>query len=515
VGIALCVVFGMVLASLELIPFNLLFFSALFMLLCSVLLIRSRSSTVLVFSCVALVAACRFMLGAQIHATTDINQLPLPIENIRLIGCVSGPPEFHAYRSGDKGVWIVPLKCEGLNISSQWTRRRGVVQVRVFGAPPDLNLSHGARIQLSGTLQKNTFPGGEPIDLMVSGPDDLRILTESSGFSLSGWGEQLRESAAKRLSIGLEDHPDQLAVLKALLLGYRKAVPSEITTSFSRTGTMHIFAISGLHVGIVGLLLTVVLKAIGISRDKWGLLLIPLLLMYVISTGMKSSALRAVTMAAVYFLAPLFRRRPDVPTSIAFAAMLLLLIQPASIQSAGFIFSFIVVSFIVMFFATVPERILVQGRGWGRAVWSYGMSLGVTTLAAFTASVPLAALYFGMFSPVSLIGNLIVVPLTFCIVLSGWLSILVPFASEIFNYAALTFINGLLGTVNFFADLPGAYRPVAIPPLLGMVFWYAGWIYFFTHARSFRQKRVALALVLLAVIWGTLPPLLLHLACFY
>ena len=140
-----------------------------------------------------------------------------------------------------------------------------------------------------------------------------------------------------------------------------------------------------------------------------------------------------------------------------------------------------------------------------RRVWAYVASLCVTSVAAFIASVPLTALFFGSFATVSLFANLIVVPLTFCVVLSGWLSIIVPVASEIFNHAALVFIDGLLGTVGFLSELPGAYWPVPPPALMGLFFWYAGWIAFFVHARSARQRVACLGLVFLSMVWMAIP----------
>ena len=140
---------------------------------------------------------------------------------------------------------------------------------------------------------------GNPIELHVPADSSAKKNSSfkypvSSFETLSGppryspvvRGQRLREAAAQTLSNGIGKHPGQLAVYKALLLGYRKAIPPEIHQRFKRTGTLHIFAISGLHVGIVGLLITVVLKTIGIPRDRWGLLLLPLLLGYVMDTGM-------------------------------------------------------------------------------------------------------------------------------------------------------------------------------------------------------------------------------------
>jgi competence protein ComEC len=326
------------------------------------------------------------------------------------------------------------------------------------------------------------------------------VLASSLWLAPVTGGQRLRERASVSLSAGIENKPNQLGVFKALLLGYRKAIPPEIYAQFRRTGTLHIFAISGLHVGIVGLLIVAVLKAIGIPRGWWGVWLLPLLLFYVCSTGMKSSALRAWTMAAVYFLAPLFHRKPDVPNAVAFAAILLLWINPLNILSAGFIFSFCVVSFLVMVFSIIPRHIITGENLFFRPVRAYGASLLITSLAAFIASAPLAALFFGSFSPVSLVGNLIVVPLTFCIVLCGWLAIVMPAVAEVFNHAAVVFINGLLSTVGAFSEWPGAHWYVPPPPLLAVLFWYVGWIAIFTHARTRQERSHLLILVGLAVV---------------
>jgi len=518
VGIALAVVVGMVSAATGLFSFGVLLLASLCCILLAGLFFRTKASGILVFCCVALIAACRFVLAASPLSEAEINRLQpqFPLEKVQLVGRVLDPPEYHAYRSGNLGIWVFPFGCEGMKIAGGWKKYRGRIQVRVSGALPEEAFRQGGRIRFSGTLRKRDFPGGDPIELAASASRGWDILSGPPRFSPVVWGQRLREAAAQTLSNGIENppalsppkEPGQLAVYKALLLGYRKAIPPEIHQRFKRTGTLHIFAISGLHVGIVGLLITIVLKTIGIPRDRWALWLLPLLLAYVMATGMKSSALRAFTMAAVYFLSPLFRRKPDVPVSIAFAAILLLFFNPREIFSAGFIFSFTVVSFIVMVYAVVPRGFIFHGEGWVRTVRAYVVSLGITSVAAFIASVPLTALLFGSFTTLSLLANLIVVPLTFCIVLSGWLSILVPVASEIFNHAALVFINGLLGTVGALARLPGAYRYVPPPPLMALVFWYCGWIRLFVHARTVQQRSTSFILVSFSIALTLLPILL-------
>ncbi len=493
----------MVLGATGLFPAEGLFGAAALGLLLTLALFRTKASRPLVFGCVVLLSATRFTVTSGALSSEEINRVQprLPIRGIQIVGRIAAPPDYHAYRSGSRGAWNFPLECEGIKQDDAWTRRRSRIQVRMADATPDLDFKLGQRLRFSGNLRKRDYPGNEAIMLDIPTVGGWELLKEPPRFSPVALGQRLREKGAKTLANGIEAHADQLAVYKALLLGYRKAVPHEIYSRFTQTGTVHVFAISGLHVGMVGLFITIILKSLGVPRDKWGLWLLPLLLLYVCSTGMKSSALRAWTMAAVYFLAPLFRRKPDIPTAVAFAAILLLWWKPEEILSAGFIFSFTVVAFLVMAFSMVPRHWVVGAKGRLQQVRTYVMSLGITSAAAFIASVPLAALFFGNFSPVSLLGNLMVVPLTFCIVLSGWLSMLLPVASGIFNHAALVFINGLIGVVELLARLSGLHGPVSQPSLLAVAFWYIGWIGLFTHARTRSQRRRALGWVALSIVW--------------
>ena len=503
VGVALAVAGGMVFASLGLFPFPVLLFAAVLALFSALLLFRTRASTPLVLLFVGLVSASRFQsVSDAANGWVDRLGPVLPLSGVEAEGRVAGPPKFYAYRSGNLGSWVFPFACEGVAVSNDWKRSRARIQVRVSGASKQLSFQRGERLRLRGTLHRRIFPGGAPVELEASASNGWKLLSAPPRFSPVAWGQRLRERAARTLANSIEGHPEQLAVYRALLLGYRDAIPPEIHQAFRRTGTLHIFAISGLHVGIVGVLAAILLKTVGIPRDKWGLWLLPLLFAYVAVTGMKSSALRALAMAGVYFLAPLFRRRPDVPTSIALAAILLLFFRPLEIQSAGFVFSFTVVAFIVMFFSVVPESLATRGRGgMAASVRAYAASLAVTSVAAFVASAPLSALFFGAFSPVALVANLLVVPLAFCIVLTGWLSILLPPLSGIFNHAALVFINALLGSVGVLSRLPFARVPAGPPDLLGVLFWYAGWVLLLLQARTGGQRAACAALLLFSLLW--------------
>jgi len=501
VGIALSVVLGMVLGASALFPVGFLLIVAALCLLFAVVLFHTKSVRWIVFSCVVLISATRFAEYSTPLSVREMDRLvpQLPMRNVELTGKIAAAPSHYA-RSGS-GTWVFPMKCEGMKTAAGWIRKRGCIQIRV-SADSNFKIQQGERWIFSGRLDKRDYPGNESVVLDVQSPENSTRLQNSARFSVGSAAQKLRKHGAETLAKGLETHPKQLAVYQALLLGYRKAVPYEIYRNFTQTGTVHIFAISGLHVGMVGLFIVIVIKSLGVPSHKWAFGLLPLLLLYVCSTGMKSSALRAWTMAAIYFLAPVFRRRPDIPSAVAMAAILLLWFQPTEILSAGFIYSFTVVSFLVMVFSALPPHwISGQREGWRRTARIYLLTLVITSAAAFAASLPLTALFFGNFSPVSLFGNLIVVPLTFCIVLSGWLAMVLPVVAPIFNAAALFFVNGLLYSVDKLAHLPNAFLQVAAPSLLAVLFWYGGWVVFWVHAQNPVQRVRALGWVVLAVIW--------------
>lgn len=503
IGCAFCTVVGMLLGAVfQFSVVQCLLLSA-FLFLSAAIFRQFSGSLFLLHSGIILLCAARYNTVPQQMSVADMYHLApqLPLFSIQIEGRIAAPPEYYARDNYDYGTWVFTVDVKGIRIDEEWTQRRGCIRVRIDKAAPNLLLKQGQHRRFSGTLSNCVYPGFEAMQLEAEPDSSGQLLREAPAWHPTVFGQRLRASGATSLQKGIEAHPKPLAVYQALLLGYRKAVPPEIYNQFRRTGTVHIFAISGLHVGMAGAFLIILLKITGVSRDRWGIWLLPLLLLYVCATGMKSSALRAWTMAAVYFSAPFLRRRPDVPSAVAFAAILLLWISPSEILSLGFIFSFVVVSFLVMAFSAVPRHWVAGGENLFVQVRSYIASLSLSSIAAFIASTPLTALFFGTFSPVSMPGNLVVVPLTFCIVLCGWLSMLVPCASELFNYAAVVFIKGLLWTVERLSNLPGAYGPVPVPSWPALIFWYGGWITFFVFSRSLWQRLSALGWVVLSIVW--------------
>jgi ComEC/Rec2-related protein len=390
--------------------------------------------------------------------------------------------------------------------------------VRVYLKNPAAAIQFGEQWRLKGRYTGYEKPrGGTGGYLSVSGADACKI--KEAETSLASRCYEVRRRAAALLRLGVEAFPEQTNLLHAMLLGYRQAIPPDLYQMFTRTGTLHIFAISGQHVVILGAIFIAGLKIFGVSRPRWGLLLLPALFLYIFTTGLQPSALRALAMAAVFFVAPLAGRRPDAPSSIALATILLLALQPANIGDPGFLLSFVIVCGLIM----VNGWAMRQINGFRLTGWDIPLKqlsgphpaaallrgtgmLMLTSLTAWLFSAPITARFFNTLSPAALIGNLAVIPLTFMIMLAGCLALLggglfFP-AAALFNQANLLFISLLIWIVRRLSELPGACRAVRAPSALVTGLWYAGLVLFFTG--PVRWRKGALLLVLLSgLLWST------------
>jgi len=471
------------------------------------LLCLRRSTPALYLAC-ALLAAVYGSLEQADPRRTALLQAEVFSERQVVTGTLTDDP------SAEAGQISFRMKTDAVLLDGTWIPDRTLL--RVYLKNPQEPAAYGERWQIEGRF--SAYPqsrGGTDGSLTASGTAAQRI--RPAGPSLTGLCYQLRSRAAAVLSRGIETFPDTEKLLHALLLGYRQALPKDLNRTFSRTGTLHIFAISGLHVGVTASILIAALKIAGVCRLRWGWVLIPSLFAYVLATGMKPSALRAFTMASVYFAAPLAGRRPDAPSAVALAALILMLHHPASIREPGALLSFTVVCGLILVHGWSgrhlsglspagrgaalsrlkgPHPAAALLRGTGR--------LMLTSLTAWIFSAPITARFFHTLAPAALIGNLAVIPLTFMIVLTACLSlpagVLFPPAAVLFNQANLLFIGLLIGVIDWLARMPGACLTVCAPSAPATTLWYTGLIVLFIG--PVRWRKAALPAVLFAgLLW--------------
>jgi competence protein ComEC len=317
--------------------------------------------------------------------------------------------------------------------------------------------------------------------LFVRYPEDGVLVRHGGGNPVWRAAQKSRAWMQSVLCRGLEDAPDVQNFLSGIALGLRHQTPEDIEEPFQQTGTLHLFAVAGLHVGIVARLLWMLGTVARFSR-KWATaFIIPLLLFYAAVTGLHVSSVRAAVMSSILLGGVFFERKVFALNSLAAAAFLLFGWNTNEFFSTGFQLSFAVVGAIVVIAdplfgwlrrTIAPDpflpRPLMHGVGqWVRLRFEWICRGGSVSLAAWIGSLPLILWYFHLITPISLLANLVVVPIAFFILAIALLALLsAPWQGWlclIFNNANWLLARLVLAIVHWFAQLPGGHYYVEHP----------------------------------------------------
>ena len=327
----------------------------------------------------------------------------------------------------------------------------------------------------------------------------------------------------KTLALGLPVEDEPLRLLWAMTLGWRTAFTGDISEPFLRAGTMHLFAIDGLRIALIAAMLVALLRVLRVSRAWCGAVAIPVIWFYTAATGWESSAIRASVMMTIILGGWALKRPGDTINSLAAAAFIILLWEPRQLFEASFQLSFFVVLIIALMLPALnqiidrglrhdpllPDELLPR---WRRVLTATLRMLGrycALSFAAWAGSIPLAAKYFHLFSPVSTPANIVAVPLGTLALMSNlgalvcgtWL----PWATELFNHSAWFFMVAMTWVSEVSTRIPGAYFYVPAPSWLEIGLYYAvlvgvvsGWLW-----APKRRIWSAAALILIAAggIW--------------
>lgn len=491
----------------------------------------------LVFAVLA-VAAARAGQWAEPPGRPTLEHLMVrPAESIAVRGRILRDPEWHPDWGADgreeqTGQWRMLAAVQAVNRLGRFQPAGGRIACVWSPEAGEAHPRYGDTWEWYGVARRPTGPwaglGGASAFFRVTDADPRRIATDGG----HPWVQaclRAREACAEQLALGVTDFPDQVAVIKALLLGYRSGLPPAWEDRFARTGTLHVFAISGLHVGVMAMLVVGVLRVMGVPRHHWVLIVVPVLVLYTLGTGMKASAVRACVMALAYWSASLVKRKPDAPSALALAALVLAVAEPGQAVSIGFILSFAVVSGILLLAPILYRPMQTWLRAdpwlagpepkwlrWGRAGADRVAALAALSLACWAVAFPLTAHYFHVVAPVGLVGNLLVVPGAFLIVLTGCLSLVgglvSGFVAETFNHANRVFVSALLEVVVRMDGIPGGVRYV---PAVGWG-WVIGWyllLVFWIRTPAGRRWPWGIGLLVLAVAWMGVYPVRPSLRC--
>ncbi|MFN8208829.1 MAG: ComEC/Rec2 family competence protein [Bacteroidales bacterium] len=238
---------------------------------------------------------------------------------------------------------------------------------------------------------------------------ETSLLKQSKTNDLKTFSENLRNFLLKQFR-NYRITGDEYAVLSALVLGYRSSVQDELMQAYSVSGAMHVLSVSGLHVGIIYLMVEYLLRLLR-KRKSYRLLRIitglTFLWFYAFVTGCSPPVLRATVMFSFLLIGTSLNRPGIGLNSLAASAFFILLLNPMFIRDIGFQLSYTAVAFIMILHK--PLYSLLSFRySWADKIWS----LTALSLVAQAGTFPLGFLYFHQFPNYFLLTNLVVVPLS-------------------------------------------------------------------------------------------------------
>ncbi len=239
--------------------------------------------------------------------------------------------------------------------------------------------------------------------------NEWRVGTKLGGNPLFKFAFKQRKKFIHILRKYLPD-TESFSVGSALILGYKDEMDDEVRDAYAKTGAMHVLAVSGLHVGLIYLIIGFLFdKIIRFNSQKIrflrGLVCLISIWIFALLTGMSPSVMRASTMFSIIIIGKMTDRYANIYNSLAASAFILLLINPLYIMSVGFQLSYLAVTGIVYFQPKIYNLFVCENK-----ITDFLWQLCSVSIAAQFATLPLSLYYFHQFPIYFWLSGLIVVP---------------------------------------------------------------------------------------------------------
>ncbi len=533
VSVVLAYAAGLLLAQLFSAPLAALFAISFFILV--LVLVLEKFRTILIWPLLVLTGWTNFAAHTAILAPDDlrtvIGEKPA-LTTVR--GTLLETPSLRIYLRDAETVqrMVASVRVTAWRDHDAWRSASGDIIVTTPGVLAE-NYFLGQPVEITGILARPDSPVAEGIfdyrsyleklgvyySLKTSGTNDWQLGEKS--LTRAPFSARFIAWAQRTLTLGLDPADESTQLLLAMTLGQKTALTDEVSLPFMRSGTMHIFAISGLHIALIAGILLALLRVAQLPRGACGLVVLPLIWFYTAATGWQPSAIRSTIMMSVIIVGWSLKRPSDLLNSLAAAGFIILVWEPQQLFQASFQLSFFVVLSIALFSPPLekirdrllqtdpllPRELLPRWRRWLETPLRFLATSLTTSLAAWLGSLPLTAYYFHLFSPVTLLANVVIVPLSSFalmanlggILCGGWL----PGFTEIFNNAAWLFMSLMVWCSEAFTKIPGAWMNVPTPSLTVIGIYFAlligvssGWLL----AES--RRKIFFAVIILIVIAG-------------
>lgn len=247
---------------------------------------------------------------------------------------------------------------------------------------------------------------------------------DDTKFSLKGFASKVRNSINESL-IANGFKKDELAVMNALLLGQRNFMTRDLLESYSGAGAIHILAVSGLHIGIILLILSFIFKPIHyIKNGKLiaTLLIILSLWVYALIAGFSASIVRAVSMFTALTIGMNLIKRYNVYNTLVISMFFLLLFNPFYLFEVGFQLSYMAV-FAIVWVQPKLYKLWNPSNWLLRKIWQ----LLTVSIAAQLGILPLSLFYFHQFPGLFFLSNLVLIPVLGFILAVGILVVVLSY----------------------------------------------------------------------------------------
>lgn len=341
----------------------------------------------------------------------------------------------------------------------------GREEVRVQCARQDLTIEIGKTVTVTGTVRcfaRATNPGEfdsyeyyltQGILFTLKNAEIISVTGKENSFRESLY--LLREKCSESLRRTLNS--SDAAVMRALLLGDRSALDENLKDLYRRNGIIHILAVSGLHISILGLGLKALLERMYIPRKVTVFLCICAMYSYGVMCGMSTSVFRAVLMFVLRLAAPVLKRTYDMLSAVSLCGIMLLLEQPRYAVYSGFLMSFCAVCAIGFLLPLFQDLFFFIPKAVQKTV--------LPGLCVSFALLPVYMCCYCTFPVISLLLNPLILPLTGLLLPAGVLTLVVGFFSGTVGGVCGLFCHLILGFYEFLCQNTGG--------LPGAV-WYAG-----------------------------------------
>ena len=366
-------------------------------------------------------------------------------------------------------------------------------------AVDDLLFTHSQFVEIQKPLNPHQFDYSKYLELkqvyhqVYLAPNDLLQLSDSKS-TIFGYAEQLRTIINKKLiEAGFKN--DALSIMNALLLGQRQSIDKTIYNNYVNSGTIHILAVSGLHVGIILLILNVLFRPLlylQYGNVIRGIIIFIILWSFAVIAGLSPSVTRAVTMFSIISIAMHLKRPTNIYNTLVISAFIILLFKPTFLFEVGFQMSYLAV------FGIVSVQPIIYNL-WKPNYWVFNKlwQIFTVTIAAQAGVVPISLFYFHQFPGLFFVSNIVVIPflslilgiglLVIAMALIGYLpKVIVDFYSLIIDS-----LNNFIAWVAQFEDFLLRDIPFTITQVLCSYLIIIALVQVYKH-RSFKWVAVSL-----------------------